>query len=50
MVKYITIKEDWLKAIIKEPHRLGTRDKYIQEGVKYLAEKILNGNMELEVY
>lgn len=41
--KQMQVSKKDLEILIKEPYRIGTTDKYIQEGIVYLAKEILNG-------
>ena len=38
------VSKKQLKALIENPHEIGTRDKYLQEGIAYLAQHLLENN------
>ena len=38
------VSKKQLKALIERPSDIGTTDKYIQEGIVYLAQHLLQNN------
>ena len=40
----MNVSKKTLKKLVKKPYLIGTRDRYIQEGIKYLAEHLLEND------